>query len=407
MGIFSTNRYSSAYTDVDIVAAEGYHGEIGAAIALIEGYQNDMALFNGIISADFQEACLVQEGASSDEIYILQEGALKGAWEKIIQFFKKLGEKIKGIFHAFIAKMDSIFMKDANAFYKKYIKDINQKRSWEGFKCKVKPVNVSSKEVAVGFSVTGMKLDSSSDAKKEIEDWDSEKEYDKQVQAFVSTIRKSSIDNSEEFKKAYREYVFDDEETKDDWTSSDITDGYIGSFLKDKETLRGIERANRDTEKAIKNIIAAIEKEKDDLAKIDRSEYEKKGRGKNKSSVDQIRSTISYGIGSKEINKEETDKDGNTTQGDLISRDKGELDKYADKVSLTHKRAIVIQNVFNDYASCVIECYKECCAQARRVYAAAVAFGPKKEDAVLAQAEGDVAYYEACDLIDTMYDIAD
>ena len=398
MGIFSTNRYGSVGTDVVIEAAEGYHGEIGAAIAMIEGYQNDMALFNGIIMTDFQESALIQEGASAEEIYVLQEGALSGAWQKIIEFFKKLGEKIKGIFHAFIAKMDSIFMKDANAFYKKYLKDINQKKSWEGFKCKVKRVKVGPDKVALGFKdgtnpVSTLNLDKNGTQKK-LDDWDSEKEYANIVDLYVSGLSGKNIQNSTEFKKEYMEYVFDDEEEKDNWTSSDITDGYIGVFLKDKENLKQIERDNKATEKAIKNIISCIEKEKDRVAKIDRSEYEKKG-----STIDQINRSTKFGS-----DDDFQEKNGNPEQ---VGRTKGQLDDYAVKVNFTHKKALTIQEVFTAYASTSIEAYKECCAQARRVYAAAVAFSPKNENAELAAAIGDVAYYEAVDLMDTMYSIDD
>ena len=398
MGIFSTNRYGSVDTDVVIEAAEGYHGEIGAAIAMIEGYQNDMALFNGIIMTDFQESALIHEGASAEEVYVLQEGALSGAWEKIKQFFKKLGEKIKGIFHAFIAKMDSVFMKDANAFYKKYIKDINQKKSWKDFKCKVKPVKVNTGEVALGFDDgNGVKsLSIQEGDKKALDNWDSEIEYEKVVAGYVSKLAGKGIQNSTEFKKEYMETIFDDEEVKDDWNSSDITGGYVGTFLKDKETLKTIEKANKETEKAIKNIIAAIEKEQSDLAKIDRTEYSKIVDGK--STVAGVKRTSSY----------TSDKEAKHVAGDgIVDRSEGSLDSYSVKVNLTHKKATVIQEVFNAYAAASVEAYKECCAQARRVFAAAVAFSPKNENAELAAAIGDVAYYEAVDLMDTMYSIAD
>ena len=381
MGIYSTNRYGSM-ADFEVVAAEGYNGEIGAAIALIEGYENDLALFNGVISTDFQEAAMINEGASYEEVYALQEGALSGAWAKLKEFFKKLIEKVKAIFHSFIAKFNSVFMKDSKEFYKKYLQDINRKSSWEGFKCKVRPVKDTANIIVelkndLTFTVSA---ESKDEIKKKIDNWDADDEF--------ARIAGNSIDGlgtgvtSGEFEKEYMNLVFEDEEPKDDWSSADITGGYIGNILKDNKKLDALEKANKKLEDNIKKIISKIDKASNEISKIDRT---------------------APGEGINRVNKFDTDGAHSSNNPDSKMTNAETLDKAQAAYELAHKQATVTQEVILKYTGCSVKAYKEAAAQARRVYAAAVAFSPKNES-VFAAAVGDVAYYEACDLLDTMYD---
>lgn len=119
MGVYSSNRCQSI-GNIQVEAAEGYHGEVGVQLAMIEGYQNDLALFDGVMMNDFKEAGMINEGATVEEVITVQEGALGGFLEKIKEFFIKLWEKIKGIFQSFMAKFDSVVMKDSKAFHDKY-----------------------------------------------------------------------------------------------------------------------------------------------------------------------------------------------------------------------------------------------------------------------------------------------
>lgn len=405
MGIFSTNRYSSVGSNVVIEAAEGYHGEIGAAIAMLEGYQNDMALFNGIIATDFQEACLIQEGASAEEVYILQEGALKGAWEKLKEFFKKLGEKIKGIFHAFIAKLDSVFMKDSKKFYDKYAQEIRIKDIKDLYvPCRnLKENDVTS--ATIDFTDTGTftldtavgtggqaKLDN---IKERLSDFDSDKAFSDAVKVHVSALGDNIT--KESFEKAYFDHIFN-EKNDVKFSSSDILTGWVGSILSNNKGLENLKKKNTKVENVIKKYIEAIDKLEKEATKAltagKESSFAKVGSLSvdDKGNLDDATKTA---MNNKNTMDTSTDSG---LQGAKI---------WQAVYQLSQKKANVLQDVFNSYAATSVKAYKEACSTARKIFAAAVAYSPKKENAELAIAVGDSAYYEACDLIDNMYYVAD
>jgi len=395
MGIFSTNRYSSLGTDVTLEAAEGYNGEIGAALAMIESCQNDMAIFNGIIASDFQAAAAVNEGASSEEVYILQEASLKGAWAKLKEFFKKLGEKIKGIFHAFIAKMDSVFMKDSAALYKKYEKDIRLKTKWEDFTVKCRAPKTAGK-YSLTFSEQNsfdIKYFASADAAaKALEDFDAEEEYGKAVSANIADMPANVT--AADFEKEYYDKLFDDVDDVS-FTGDTVLNGWVGGILKDKKGLKELQDANNKIEKQIKTIIANIDKLEADAGKTD--------AGKSGS-------TVNLKLAGSVSGNEKSSAEGPAYRGVNGDSADAEVIKGVGRIQKTYqyasKKANILNDVFTKYASVSVKAYKEVCATARKVFAAAVAWSPKAE-ATLIAAVADSAFYEAVDMIDTMYDIAD
>jgi len=411
MGIFSTNRYNSVGTDVVIEAAEGYHGEIGAAIAMLEGYQNDMALFNGIIATDFQEACLIQEGASVEEVYILQEGALNGAWEKLKEFFIALGKKIKGIFKAFIAKLDATFMKDSKKFYDKYKQDIRIKKdSFKDFSvnCSTLKDGITISNLtpafksndkfiipsagATGAGVNGAYEKGLESLKDQISDFDVDTEFSAAVAAHIDGLPEHVTKST--FEKDYFSRIFAD---KDDvkFTAEQVLDGWVGELLQNKDGLKSIKDTNENTDKAIKYYIDAINKLEKQASDVLRSGKEGK-------------LTIAKTLNTTEKGTADTERD--TSRQDTVDASKDsdmlKIKFWQAKYQLAHKKAVVLQDVFNTYAGASVKAYKEACTTARKIFAAAVAYGPKKEDADLVAAIGDSAYYEACELIDNMYYVA-
>lgn len=397
MGIFSTNRYNSVDTDVVIEAAEGYHGEIGAAIAMLEGYQNDMALFNGIIATDFQEACLVQEGASSEEVYILQEGALKGAWEKLKEFFKKLGEKIKGIFHAFIAKMESYFMKDSKKFYDKYAQEIRLKEIKDLYvPCRDLKDGITANSIVPEFkNYSTIIFTDKKDAIDALSNYDEDKAFSDAVSTYVDGL-KDNVSKST-FEKDFYDRTFK-EKNDVKFTSKDVVDGWPGALLSKKDGLKSIKDSNEKIGSLIKKYIEFIdklEKEADTALKAG-----KEGKFR-------LQSSITANADKKDIS--DTTKNFNIPMNVDTSKD-GDIQRTKEWHAVyqkAQKDTQILQEVFNMYAGLSVKVYKEACTTARKIFAAAVAYSPKKENAEFAIAVGDSAYYEACDLIDNMYYVAD
>ena len=93
--------------------AEGYDCSYGCALALVESARNDYQMFRAMLDIDAREMQIQRESAgyvAEGQITALAEGAFSGIWEKIKEFFKKLAEKVKAIWHTFIAKMNTLFM---------------------------------------------------------------------------------------------------------------------------------------------------------------------------------------------------------------------------------------------------------------------------------------------------------
>lgn len=109
--IFGSNTTSLG---IDRVAmAEGYDCSYGAALALVEGARSDYAMFRAMLDIDAREIQIQQESSGmlrESSVMALAEAASSGIWNKIKELFKKLAEKLKSIFHTFIAKINSLFM---------------------------------------------------------------------------------------------------------------------------------------------------------------------------------------------------------------------------------------------------------------------------------------------------------
>lgn len=122
MGIFSQN-YRPGFNNYTVEAAEGYGGPGADSKIMLECYQNDMALFEGLISSDFHAAYAAING-SVTESTVITEGAIGDFFKKIKEMFLKLIEKIKGLVKSFMTKFVAVFIKDNKELVKKYHKQV-------------------------------------------------------------------------------------------------------------------------------------------------------------------------------------------------------------------------------------------------------------------------------------------
>lgn len=127
MGIYTNAALSAGgYASSDYTSVEPYSGshfnfhELGI-IAASECAANNNAFMKAIA---LNELAAYEQTGSTDVFY--ESVNIKGVFEKIKMFFKKIIEKIHKIFHTFVAKMSSWFGDNAN-FAKKYEKEIVKK----------------------------------------------------------------------------------------------------------------------------------------------------------------------------------------------------------------------------------------------------------------------------------------
>ena len=122
MGIY-TNAAFSGYSSSDYTSVEPFKGdhfnyhELGI-VAAAESAANQNAFMKAIA---LQELASMEQYGNTDVLY--ESVNLKGIFEKIKAFFKKIIEKIHKIFHTFVAKMASWFGNN-KSFAQKYEKEV-------------------------------------------------------------------------------------------------------------------------------------------------------------------------------------------------------------------------------------------------------------------------------------------
>ena len=311
MGIYSSSVLRESYYVTDyasqIEADDSYNSVTGCAMAFLESQQNDLALFNATIANDFQEVAALQEGYE----VINEAGSISGIFEKIKQLLLKLIAKIKGIFKAFLAKLSATFGSNKDV-YDKYVKQINKYYNWKDFKVKnfrkLKGggTDAASKIKSVGnyviekseyiidipadFKITYAAGDYSEDkiAKRRGIDGAAEKKHTVKVRCNVANIDMADedLDNdkimralidsritNEDLKKdldddlgnmneAIMDAIFEDAETEDEWKTSDIINGIVGSVLKEGDKIeKEIKDISDNLTKTINKIADTVDKE--------------------------------------------------------------------------------------------------------------------------------------------------
>lgn len=121
---------SSRYTDVEPFVGENFNYHELGIIAASEIAANHNTFMKSIA---LSELAAVEQTGSTDVLY--ESVNIKGIFEKIKMFFKKIIEKIHKIFHTFVAKMSSWFGGN-QSFAKNYEKEVikgwaNVKNDWE------------------------------------------------------------------------------------------------------------------------------------------------------------------------------------------------------------------------------------------------------------------------------------
>ena len=394
MAIHSKNRFASI-GNVNVEAAEGFEGTIGVQLAMIEGYQDDMAIFDESIRSDFDGQFSLLEGASEEEVSAIEEGALGDIWARIKEFFTKLLARIKAIFKGFMAKFDSQVMKSNKEFFDKY-KSIVYAKDFGKMKIKYsKPKHVN--DILFVYNGGGAAKTNemclnmhtltagSVDIDKLVEDFDRE-EYICNV--LNKCEPKTNISSVKEYEKEFHEKCSEDEEEVDGCNSL-LTEVAALLSLK-KNPIDIAKKTNASLEKAISEMIRQIEKDKDNVIKYIVPDSKETG---DFSTSGSYRSNRSDSTGK----YDKDSKSGSFNAG--TSDDKKAAQKA---INYIHTQATAIQEASGKFTAACLREVKFEVAQARRVYAAMVAFNPKsvKEDALLMQIAQEAAEYEVLSNLD-------
>lgn len=371
MGMFSPNR-TTLGSEIDVVANESYVGAAGAYRAMCEGYQNSYAIFEKCIELDFMEAAVVNEGVSETEFAVIQENFVTDFFAKIKDFLVKLMEKIKGIVKSFIDKVVGTFTKDGKTLVNKYkaqiLKKDLSKMKYKYAKPRGKEIKItdgldkyvqSEKDIFMNCRNSLDKLSATYDDKYKYNDnvEDQLKKVNEKIddnsyleEALGASIGASSIEMSDYAKEA-KEYLFEDTEKEDENAGSLVSDIML-VLTQTKQQVKDLEHEEKEHNKKINEIIK----------KIDETQ--------------------------KAVRDKLPDSDSNTDK--KYTR----INKYLNTASrLNSQLSTYVTKVF----AVSIEMKKFHFAQCKRIWVQMASYNPKtvKEDAMLIEAIGEAAEYEA------------
>lgn len=355
MGVYSSNRTQlGMYNSDEIIANESYTGVAGAFQMMVEGFQNDQAIFESVLANDFAEAVAVQEGTG---VEVVNEASVGGFIEKMKELVKKAWEKIKGLFQTFLAKINNVVIRDNKKFVDKYKKEVLTK-NLSKMKYKWAAPNegeLDSLEKLVGhasLTIASLMDDCMSKDSKQMNEKADNGELLEELLGC----------DPKEFTKESHESCFGDLDEVEGLDSSRLT-YCMNVLLGSAKTIQRVEKAKSDADKVFSTMLKQIDKAKSTVAKNIPKDANEKTSVKindNHAAVSGKATDVMYKLNTmtKVINV------GNTA----ISR---------------MSAALITETKFE-------------IKQARRVFAQAAAFNSKavKENALLVEAAGDAAEYE-------------
>lgn len=396
MGLYTnTSRWSgvNAYPYSDEIAAnESYNAAFGCARIMMDVQQNDMAFFEAAIKDDVREVMAYNEGVS-----YVNENAFTDILKKIVDMFKKLISKIKGIIKSFIVKLTGSF-RDSKKMVKKYETQIARYSNWTGFKVKNIRLPKAGKDNIITSISTAVNVGASGEiAYSKIDGFINSNAYDGSQEFYGMTVAKinnsdydketirkniitsakyfggvniTSCENVEEVKKEVYDSLWEDEETLDD---DKVKSGayFTASWIKDvltneKKTTTEVNKHNKELNDWIDKIISELNKAQDDVAKVIMD------KGKDTAmditfapGTNRKKSEVSRNV------KAHTDQGGNTSDsaGKNNSAQNAQQILRAAQTIATNEQDVITMNV-----SIHLDAVKFAIAQARKVWTAAAAW---------------------------------
>ena len=368
-----------------VEAAEGYSGGIGCQFAALEAAQTDFSFLTAFVQNDAHEIGMIREGAGDEDIHTMLEGTISDAWNKLKEWVKKIWEKIKGIFKAFIARLEDFMGKNGYAYFEKYKKILFDGTPIKDLKAKYSKVD----DGQLTTLLTGRELEkvlpnALTDIGKVIK-VDDDKDQSEIVDEFLEKMLGESTDKKS-FKKDFHDKCFESESTED------LETGKIPEYVKyisDK-----------------KSIIEKFEKQRDT---IDKS-FNKISKG-----IDKI---ASIALDDKIKNKSNTKNEGIYFDNkEYVGFGKDNQPRksyeYAQQSRISHgqRRISAVQSALTTYNSAAMEAGKFAIAQSRRLASVIVAYKLRHKNEAFSGVEmsdelytiiGEAAEYEALSAMDDL-----
>ena len=371
MGIYSRHMEP----EYDVQANESYVGTLGCYNALIDMERNNRAIFEYNLARDFQEAVMVNEGASDEEILAFTEASISGIIDTFKSMIKKIWEKIKGVFSTFIKKLDTVIIRDNKKFVDKYQRQVRTKnlsklkykycKQLEGFE-ELKTALTTSKKLqtrAVELVQVAYNNGASENIREKINNGELEPDILKRC---VSEKLKNT--EMKDLAKEVHEMCFDSEESEEGLDSARLTE--IILILQGDKTKKEITDAQKTTDKHFTQVLKEIDNYSKELSKL---KFEKDENGNDK--------TITMKAPRRKI-----DRSFNSSE---------DVTNELKNIGTAQNSVSILENVHNRLVACFLNENKFRITQARRVFAKAVSYNDKaKNESVYLDAVEEAAEYE-------------
>lgn len=366
MGFFSVNEHSNLSGRFEFPDIEGYCGTIGCGAAIVEGYQNDWALFEAQVYSDMHEMAILKEGG---DVVALQEASLKGMWEAIKQFFIKLGAKIKAIFKAFCAKLESYFTKDLKGFVKKYEKSLDGK-DFKDMKVKfgeVKNGKYTMDKAPYPVFSEKATYTTRTNANYKPEDFDRSDE----IEQFYREASNQKADDSKSFDEWYHESLYGDEEVHDDLDPAKVR-AAASRLTANTKLISEIDKHSKSVLKTIQKTIDEIDKEAKNITALYTDSGTKDGRSSKLGAT-----TVDLNF-----NRDTVDR-SMYGAADSKSASRQSVSDATNTIQVIRSKASCYQEVVMHITQTIMKEAKYGIAQDKKVFTAAVAYKKSTSEATL------------------------
>lgn len=379
-----------------VEAAEGYSGGIGCQFAALEAAQTDFSFLTAFVQSDAREIGMVREGAGDEEVHSMLEGAISDAWAKLKEWIKKIWEKIKGIFKAFIARLEDFMGKNGYAYFEKYKKVLYNGQSLKDLKAKwAEPKEDKLRGLLTGMKMGGILSDvfAGSTAKHVDDDTDQSDLVDE----YLSDMLGTSTDKKS-FKKDFHDECFDTE------SEEELESGKISTYVKfiaEKKSIIELFEKQRDA------IDKGLNKISKDLDKMSSEAIKNKTTTKLNSGDEGVSTRGGRNVGFSR-NQSASGADNKAVSPGV----KGAGTVNQTEIAHAQRRVSAVQSALTSYNSAAMEAGKFAIAQSRRLAAVIVAYKMRHKNEAFADVEmsdelytiiGEAAEYEA---LDGMSDLA-
>jgi hypothetical protein len=317
-----------------------YSGTIGCQMAMVDGFANDMKMFEAMLISDAKLEEMAIKESAEEEITSLEEASFKGFIERVKAMWDRIKTKVIGVIHTFVAKLSAWMGKNGKAYYDKYAEEIEDK-DFSGLKVRYSaPTGLSGMKVKVDGAGIIATLRNQVNKAEPLEKEELSKLF---LKASIQGVNVTD-DTLKEFKTSFHKLCFA-EENKEYQVSEPKK---MLEFIATEDVIKKMQEMEKEQRTALSSFDKDIKKFED--------EYKRKAK------IDPTATADEYNHAPRQGETGYTRSQASTLIGNMT------------------KGLSALQPAINKALAAVMTEYKFGVAQSRRVMSAMVLYSPKKKE---------------------------